>query len=45
MTAADLEGPQSGFFKVVDAGGRLVAVLEAGAEEGRYTYCSVFAAE
>ena len=45
MTAADLEGPQSGYFKVVDAGGRLVAVLEAGAEEGRYTYCSVFAAE
>jgi tRNA pseudouridine55 synthase len=45
MTATDLEGPESGAFKVVDSDGRLVAVLEAGAEEGRYTYCSVFAAE
>jgi tRNA pseudouridine55 synthase len=45
ITDADLHGPAEGAFKVLDTEGRLVAVLEAGHEPGRYTYCGVFAAE
>jgi hypothetical protein len=41
----DLAGPAEGFFKVVDADGRLVAVLKADADRKRYTYCGVFASD
>ncbi|MGD8368041.1 MAG: tRNA pseudouridine(55) synthase TruB [Desulfobacterales bacterium] len=45
IAIGDLDGPADGVFKVLDTEGRLVAILEAGAEEGRYTYCGVFGAE
>jgi tRNA pseudouridine55 synthase len=45
VTADDIAGPAEGIFKVVDADGRLIAVLEVGAEQKRYTYRGVFAAD
>jgi tRNA pseudouridine55 synthase len=45
ITADDLAGPAEGFFKVVDGDGRLVAVLKAGSDRKRYTYCGVFASD
>ena len=43
ITADDLGGPAEGLFKVVDADGRLVAVLKAEADRKRVTYYGVFA--
>ncbi len=45
IATADLAGPAKGAFKVVDSGDRLVAVLEAGNDPDRYTYCGVFTKE
>ncbi|MCF8050192.1 MAG: tRNA pseudouridine(55) synthase TruB [Desulfobacterales bacterium] len=45
ITTSDLAGPAKGAFKVVDSGDRLVAVLEAGNDPDRYTYCGVFTKE
>jgi tRNA pseudouridine55 synthase len=45
ITTSDLAGPAQGAFKVVDSGDRLVAVLEAGNDPDRYTYCGVFTKE
>jgi tRNA pseudouridine55 synthase len=45
IARSDLDGPAEGAFKVVDSGGRLVAVLEAGKDPGRYTYYVVFTKE
>ena len=45
VTADDIVGPPEGAFKVVDADGRLIAVLEADAGQRRYAYCGVFAAD
>jgi len=45
IATSDLDGPAKGTFKVVDSGDRLVAVLEAGNDPDRYTYCGVFTKE
>lgn len=45
IAVSELEAPARGAFKVVDSGDRLVAILEAGNEPDRYTYCGVFTKE
>lgn len=45
IATSDLDGPAKGGFKVVDSGGRLVAVLEAGDDPDRYAYLGVFTKE